>query len=44
MRQSHRKTFEELVIENRIKLLADHEAIRKIEERIETRLEMRNQA
>ncbi|WP_416825854.1 FbpB family small basic protein [Ectobacillus polymachus] len=44
MKPNRRKTFEELVTENKMQLLADDEEMKQIEERIEKRLEMRNQA
>ena len=39
MRRSRRKSFEELVNENKQQLLSDREAIDRIEERIEKRYE-----
>ena len=41
MRRSRRKSFEELVNENKQQLLSDREAIDRIEERIEKRYEMK---
>lgn len=41
MRRSRRKTFEELVMENKQQLLSDRAAIERIEERLEQRLELR---
>lgn len=41
MRRNRRKTFEELVKENKRQLLSDRDAIERIEERIEKRYEMR---
>ncbi|MFD3445668.1 FbpB family small basic protein [Microbacteriaceae bacterium 4G12] len=41
MRQNRRKTFEELVMENKRLLLSDREAIERIEERLEKKLEIR---
>ncbi len=40
MRRNRRKTFEELVRENKQQLLSDRDAIERIEERIERRYEM----
>ncbi|WP_410983276.1 FbpB family small basic protein [Bacillus cereus] len=40
MRRSRRKSFEELVRENKQQLLSDRDAIERIEERIEKRYEM----
>lgn len=40
MRRSRRKSFEELVRENKRQLLSDRDAIERIEERIEKRYEM----
>ncbi|KFM99083.1 FbpB family small basic protein [Bacillus clarus] len=40
MRRNRRKSFEELVKENKQQLLGDREAIDRIEERIEKRYEM----
>ncbi|PFA22534.1 MULTISPECIES: FbpB family small basic protein [Bacillus cereus group] len=40
MRRNRRKTFEELVNENKQQLLSDRDAIERIEERIERRYEM----
>lgn len=40
MRRNRRKTFEELVKENKQQLLSDRDAIERIEERIERRYEM----
>lgn len=40
VRRNHRKTFEELVRENKRQLLSDRDAIERIEERIEKRYEM----
>ncbi|WP_377864854.1 FbpB family small basic protein [Bacillus sp. R86525] len=41
MRRSRRKSFDELVKENKQQLLSDRDAIDRIEERIEKRYEMR---
>ena len=41
MRRNRRKTFEELVMENKQQLLSDQAAIEQIEERLEQRLEIR---
>ncbi|PEQ06293.1 FbpB family small basic protein [Bacillus toyonensis] len=41
MRRSRRKSFEELVSENKQQLLSDRDAIDRIEERIEKRYEMK---
>lgn len=41
MRRNRRKTFEELVMENKQQLLGDQAAIERIEERLEQRLEIR---
>ena len=41
MRRSRRKSFEELVNENKQQLLSDRDAIDRIEERIEKRYEMK---
>ncbi|MBE5106303.1 FbpB family small basic protein [Bacillus sp. MHSD_36] len=41
MRRSRRKSFEELVKENKQQLLSDRDAIDRIEERIEKRYEMK---
>ncbi len=41
MRRNRRKTFEELVMENKQQLLSDQAAIERIEERLEQRLEIR---
>ncbi|PFJ15159.1 FbpB family small basic protein [Bacillus cereus] len=41
MRRSRRKSFEELVKENKQQLLSDRDAIDQIEERIEKRYEMK---
>ncbi|MDM5155749.1 FbpB family small basic protein [Bacillus sp. DX1.1] len=41
MRRNRRKSFEELVKENKQQLLSDRNAIERIEERIEKRYEMR---
>ncbi|WP_081415032.1 FbpB family small basic protein [Ectobacillus panaciterrae] len=41
MRRNRRKTFEELVMENKLQLLSDREAIERIEDRLEERLEKR---
>ncbi|MBO9129052.1 FbpB family small basic protein [Bacillus sp. 165] len=43
MRRTRRKSFEELVLENKRELLSDQEAIRRIEDRLEKRLEIRLQ-
>ncbi|MCP8969132.1 FbpB family small basic protein [Ectobacillus ponti] len=43
MRRNRRKTFEELVLENKRQLMNDREAIERIEERLEQRLEIRLQ-
>ncbi|MGI2709511.1 FbpB family small basic protein [Bacillus cytotoxicus] len=40
MRRNRRKTFEELVRENKRQLLSDRDAIDRIEEKIEKRYEM----
>ncbi|ALQ69184.1 FbpB family small basic protein [Bacillus wiedmannii] len=40
MRRSRRKSFDELVKENKQQLLSDRDAIDRIEERIEKRYEM----
>ncbi|MCU5377861.1 FbpB family small basic protein [Bacillus cereus] len=40
MRRSRRKSFDELVKENKQELLSDRDAIDRIEERIEKRYEM----
>ncbi|MEN1934120.1 FbpB family small basic protein [Paenibacillus sp. 102] len=40
MRRSRRKSFEELVKENKRQLLSDRDAMEQIEERIEKRYEM----
>ncbi|PEA83660.1 FbpB family small basic protein [Bacillus pseudomycoides] len=40
MRRNRRRTFEELVKENKWQLLNDRDAIERIEERIEKRYEM----
>ncbi|MBE7096099.1 MULTISPECIES: FbpB family small basic protein [Bacillus] len=40
MRRSRRKSFDELVKENKQQLLSDRDAINRIEERIEKRYEM----
>ncbi len=44
MRRIQRKTFEELVSENKLQLLSDQEAIERIEEKLEKRFEDRQQA
>ncbi|MGD6891082.1 FbpB family small basic protein [Bacillus mobilis] len=41
MRRSRRKSFDELVKENKQELLSDRDAIDRIEERIEKRYEMK---
>ena len=41
MRRSRRKSFDELVKENKQQLLSDSDAIDSIEERIEKRYEMK---
>lgn len=41
MRRNRRKTFEELVMENKQQLLSDQAEIDRIEERLEQRLEIR---
>ncbi|MFB9762386.1 MULTISPECIES: FbpB family small basic protein [Bacillaceae] len=41
MRRNRRKTFEELVMENKQQLLSDQAAIEQLEERLEQRLELR---
>ncbi|WP_346988252.1 FbpB family small basic protein [Bacillus sp. SW7] len=41
MRRSRRKSFDELVKENKQQLLSDRDAIDRIEERIEKRYEMK---
>ncbi|HFK1458348.1 TPA: FbpB family small basic protein [Bacillus cereus] len=41
MRRSRRKSFDELVKENKQQLLSDRDAINRIEERIEKRYEMK---
>ena len=41
MRRNRRKTFEELVMENKQQLLSDQAAIEQLEERLEQRLEIR---
>jgi hypothetical protein len=41
MRHNRRRTFEELVMENKRQLLSDREAIERIEDRLEQRLEKR---
>ncbi|MBE3642699.1 FbpB family small basic protein [Bacillus cereus] len=41
MRKSRRKSFDELVKENKQQLLSDRDAIDRIEERIEKRYEMK---
>ena len=41
MRRSRRKSFNELVKENKQQLLSDRDAIDRIEERIEKRYEMK---
>ncbi len=41
VRRSRRKSFDELVKENKQQLLSDRDAIDRIEERIEKRYEMR---
>jgi hypothetical protein len=41
MRRTRRKTFEELVLENKRELLSDRDAIERIEDCLEKRLELR---
>lgn len=41
MRRVHRKTFEELLLENKEMLLKDKEALHEIEKRIEARHEIK---
>ncbi|HHQ8911482.1 TPA: FbpB family small basic protein [Bacillus cereus] len=41
MRRSRRKSFDELVKENKQQLLSDRDAIDRIEERIEKRYELK---
>ncbi|MFX3623346.1 MAG: FbpB family small basic protein [Ectobacillus sp.] len=41
MRRNRRKTFAELVAENKLQLMNDREAIERIEEKLEQRLEIR---
>ncbi|UOY93231.1 FbpB family small basic protein [Ectobacillus sp. JY-23] len=41
MRRSRRKSFEELVMENKLELMRDSEAIERLEDRLEARLEKR---
>jgi hypothetical protein len=41
MRQSNKRTFKELVMENKLALLRDNEALERIEDRLEKRLERR---
>ncbi|MGM9986306.1 MAG: FbpB family small basic protein [Bacillaceae bacterium] len=41
MRKSKRKSLQELILENKMKILQDREAIISIEDRLEERLEKR---